>query len=535
MVNDSSQSKSNPSYSPIRKRNYVLHDQSYLVTEAPTTVLPYRWGTNDSFDFTEGKWQGGYTSSEADSDVVSLDDKNLSGRMADHYRNIIFVKDANLWLVFDEMENMSGGKNTYSQVWNFAGYLEENTSLRGYTEEQMVIDEENNIIKTADENGPNLNIIQVSDNDLNYKLYYGYKEEGKWGRGWTKGGKDQDMAGFTPSPDVYVNWEDNGVMGEKTKVLSILAPTKDTSDPVKEIKNLSEGEEIHYYIESANGVKINYYSSPEKKVYKEGKLEIMAKTLLLTEQDGKMKGVILDGEYLEMSGSVSKYNTYKNFIFEIGENGYLADTAEISIPETFGWVENKDGSYTPYYNERQKKEFEYIGEDKELKFHDIDGHWGKAAIETLADKKIIEKELVYYPDKAITRGDFVKMVVLALGKGETEYREVFTDASNVTSNIGYLLTAYDLGIIEGDDEGNVKATANITREQMTKIIVKAFDLKGSSELGFEDVADISDWAVKFVKSAYSAGAVKGTDENKFNPKGTFTRAEAAMVIYNLIK
>ena len=440
-----------------------------------------------------------------------------------------------MWLVFDEMENMRGAKNTYSQIWNFAAYAEENTSLRGYTDEQMVLDEENNIVKTADENGPNLNIIQLSDSDLSYKMYYGYKEEGKWGRGWTKGGKDQDMAGYTARPDVYVNWEDNGVMGEKTKVLSILAPTKDTSNPIKELKNLSEGEQIHYYIESANGVKIDYYSSPEMKIYKEGDIEIMAKTVLLTEQDGILKGIILDGEYLQMSGSVSKYNTYKNFIFEIGENGYLADTAEISVPETFGWVDNADGSYTPYYNERQKTEATINGKKREVKFHDIDDHWGKEAIEALADKKIINKALVYYPNKAITRSDFIKMVILALGKGESEYRDVFADGSTITSNIGYLIAAYDLGIIEGDDQGNVNATSNITREQMTKIIAKAFNLNSSSELGFADKADISDWAVEFVKSAYGAGAVKGTDENKFKPKGTFTRAEAASVIYNLIK
>ena len=89
MVNDSSQSKSNPLYSPIRKRGYIIHNQSNLVTDAPTTVVPYRWGTNSSFDFTEGKWQGGYSGHESDSDVGSLTENPISGRMADHYRNII--------------------------------------------------------------------------------------------------------------------------------------------------------------------------------------------------------------------------------------------------------------------------------------------------------------------------------------------------------------------------------------------------------------------------------------------------------------
>lgn len=536
MVNGKSQEGSNKAYSPVLKRGYIISGAENLVKKVPDEPLNYRFGTNDSFDFTEGEWQGGYTYEDAEKVIYQAEthNENDAGRMADHKRSVIMVKDADLWLVFDEMKNMNGRKNTYSQIWNFAAYNEENENLSGYTDEQVVLDKENNIVKTQDENGPNLNIMCISDSDLDYKKYYGTLEEGKTSLGWSKGGKNSDMGGYTPRADVHVNWSDSGEIGKTTKVLSILSPSKDTSNNVLKYENLSQGDDIHYYIETADGIKIDYYSSPEYKIYKRNSAEIMAKSLLLTQKDSIIKGMVFDGEYIQINGVTSKYNTYKDFMFEIGKNNTLENTTEIAVPDTFEWVENADGSYTPVYNERQKKDALRIGAKKPLEFHDIDNHWAKEEIEFLTDKKIIDKALVFYPDKNITRGDFAVMIVKALGKGETEYKNVFTDVKASMVNSGYIQTAYDLNILQGSD-GNANLNNNLTREQMCKIISIAFGLNEFSEtVDFADNDDISGWAMPYVKAAYNSGVIQGNN-NRFNPQGNLTRAEAAKVICNLIK
>jgi len=54
------------------------------------------------------------------------------------------------------------------------------------------------------------------------------------------------------------------------------------------------------------------------------------------------------------------------------------------------------------------------------------------------------------------------------------------------------------------------------------------------DIGFTDDSEISDYAKPAVTALKKLGVISGTNEGKFNPKAVMTRAEAAVVINNII-
>ena len=61
------------------------------------------------------------------------------------------------------------------------------------------------------------------------------------------------------------------------------------------------------------------------------------------------------------------------------------------------------------------------------------------------------------------------------------------------------------------------------------------NLKSVDFYAFADDIAISDWASSAVYEMQSIGLMQGKEKNLFDPQGTSTRAEAATVLYNLIR
>ena len=55
------------------------------------------------------------------------------------------------------------------------------------------------------------------------------------------------------------------------------------------------------------------------------------------------------------------------------------------------------------------------------------------------------------------------------------------------------------------------------------------------ELNFDDVAEISDYAKDSVKQLVKKGIISGVGNNLYSPKSNATRAQAAQMIYKVIK
>ena len=96
------------------------------------------------------------------------------------------------------------------------------------------------------------------------------------------------------------------------------------------------------------------------------------------------------------------------------------------------------------------------------------------------------------------------------------------------------------GIVKGSDNGGFGVGQNITREDMSVLVYrilkseKNFIAQLTDEV-FDDNANISDYAAEGIYALKNAGYVSGVGNNLIKPKNYCTRAEAAVIIYNVIK
>lgn len=165
-------------------------------------------------------------------------------------------------------------------------------------------------------------------------------------------------------------------------------------------------------------------------------------------------------------------------------------------------------------------------------------------------------------DENITREEFTVAIVKAMGISVKEnLRESFIDLPSdleIPEHYDYILTAARNGIVYGFPTENgmkFKPQEYLTREQAATIIARVAGLKvsdneaataASMAKAFYDYSKnpgiFGPWASPFIYAAYKAGFVQGspvTVEKKtlyeFRPKDNLTRAEAAKLIYVLMK
>ncbi|MDF2836648.1 MAG: hypothetical protein K0Q63_2288 [Paenibacillus sp.] len=176
-----------------------------------------------------------------------------------------------------------------------------------------------------------------------------------------------------------------------------------------------------------------------------------------------------------------------------------------------------------------------------VSFADVTGHWSQKAVETLAAKEIVNgmAGTRFEPDAGLTRAQFTKMLLGAMGILQTEkVSEVFHDVPASHWSSGWVEAAAELGIVQGSD-GSFRPDDQLTREQMVVMLIRALGeekaaLAFDETLVFHDADAISAWAYGYAALASEMGLVQGS-EGLFRPKSVSTRAQAAAVIYRLME
>ena len=172
-----------------------------------------------------------------------------------------------------------------------------------------------------------------------------------------------------------------------------------------------------------------------------------------------------------------------------------------------------------------------------------DFEWAKEAVYALNTKGIINGvgENRYEPEREVKREEFVKMIALAFEIEKGEKENCFTDVKDGEWYYGYIIDAYSLGIINGDEDGNFGTGRSISREDAAVIIYRAVNVIGKELNASEEKAEftdnnkISDYAKEAVSELYKRGYISGKNDNRFDSKASLTRAEAAKLIYEMIK
>ena len=172
-------------------------------------------------------------------------------------------------------------------------------------------------------------------------------------------------------------------------------------------------------------------------------------------------------------------------------------------------------------------------------FDDLDNvAWAKEAIEALYERGVINGrgEKIFDPNSNVKREEFVKMLLLATEQSTDGDSVDFADVSKDEWYYTYIASGVKLGWIKGISETNFGVGAPLTRQDMAVLIARAAEIQAEvSQEQFLDDSMISDYAREAVYRLRNAGIINGDADNKFNPKSYATRAEAAKVLYGIMK
>jgi hypothetical protein len=106
------------------------------------------------------------------------------------------------------------------------------------------------------------------------------------------------------------------------------------------------------------------------------------------------------------------------------------------------------------------------------------------------------------------------------------------------------MTAFRAGLVNGMGQGGFAPDANITREQMAVMIMRAFNIienddfsKMATDMGqrFNDGEGIAGWAYRAVLIANDLGIINGMTEDTFAPMQNATRAQAIVMLMRLLQ
>lgn len=167
--------------------------------------------------------------------------------------------------------------------------------------------------------------------------------------------------------------------------------------------------------------------------------------------------------------------------------------------------------------------------DEGLSYSDIAGHWAQSKIEKLAQFGVGYTGNKFSPNAALTQIDLIAL--LASTEGYTY------DASSKDSADNLYNYAYQLGILT-KAERNDKAV--LTRAATVKLILNAVgygpvaQLQGIYRTKFVDDRSIPADCYGYVALAQGLGMVSGNSSNQFLPNSNATRAQAAVMLYNLM-
>lgn len=147
-----------------------------------------------------------------------------------------------------------------------------------------------------------------------------------------------------------------------------------------------------------------------------------------------------------------------------------------------------------------------------------------------------EEVVTGYPDgkfgstDTITRGDAALMLARAkkLDTKNIGSKPSFPDINKRMYYYEAIEAAVKAGYLNGYPNGIFGPKDTLTREQMAKIIVDAYNLKGTSGNSFTDTS--KSWAMKEIESLAHNGISNGLPDGTFQPKGNITRAEFSVML-----
>jgi len=175
-------------------------------------------------------------------------------------------------------------------------------------------------------------------------------------------------------------------------------------------------------------------------------------------------------------------------------------------------------------------------------FADSEGHWAEEAINSLAEKGIIQgyPDGLSHPDDIITRGEFSAIVARAMKLEQEDTKTINTVFEDIVGHFAQneINELVDAGIILEKDYGKKYFPDEpITRMEIIKMLVRAIvkvdhDKNCLCDTGFLDDDLLTKEEHEYICDGKNYNIISGYPDGTIRPYGKSTRAEAFVMIYN---
>ncbi|WEK55483.1 MAG: glycosyl hydrolase family 18 protein [Candidatus Cohnella colombiensis] len=290
--------------------------------------------------------------------------------------------------------------------------------------------------------------------------------------------------------------------------------------------------------------------TPEQEIIHQmkAKAEAIDAKVVVSPLEFKIEAVTSDGKSTEIQdfGAV-----YVSRIFSLGhvEIDMEQATGVMYIPETNEYrhvptmfTVNADGTVTAELKRTGNSFYTII--ESHHKFPDVKADWAKGEINSAVAKFIVSgmNNQQFGVDLAITRAEFVSIIVKALGLSPASESTSFKDVNKQMKYAEDVIAASKLGLIKGRSIELFDPDGSITRQEMAVIIANAMKFAGIADNAnlsvlnrYEDQGKISSFAKASIALMVERKILLGISPSKFDPVSKVTRAQATVAVMRMLR
>ena len=171
-------------------------------------------------------------------------------------------------------------------------------------------------------------------------------------------------------------------------------------------------------------------------------------------------------------------------------------------------------------------------------FTDMVGHWASHYVKQLREQGVVsgKRPNEFEPNSPLTRAELTKIVIKAfdLGHADQVIKKPFKDVESKIWYASYIAAAQQYKIIDGYSDGTFRPNNFVSRLEALKIVLETsgLDILGATPMSFLDVESGS-WYEKYINFAVGKGLIDGYRGGQFHPDENITRAEMARAIVEI--
>ncbi|MBE5039146.1 S-layer homology domain-containing protein [Ructibacterium gallinarum] len=176
-----------------------------------------------------------------------------------------------------------------------------------------------------------------------------------------------------------------------------------------------------------------------------------------------------------------------------------------------------------------------VAEDTEI---EVMSDWAVESVNQAEALGITEADKNYDFTAPITREDFCELIfnTIIAAQGHFTVTEIpvpFVDTDNYK-----VKTLYQLGVINGKSETAFAPGDLLTREEAAVMIIRMINTvmpMAATEMYFDydDMDQVSDWALEAVQVISNLGFMQGVGENRFAPQETYTAEQSIVTLVRI--